>query len=95
MYDAEIVTGVFAVTADVVILNEGETVCPAATVTVPGTVAAALLLPSVTTAPLAGAGPFKVTVAAMGLPPTTAFGVKVTAETSSGVSVKVELTVDP
>lgn len=72
LYVAEIVTGVFAETAVVVIVNTGETDAPAATVTEAGTVAAALLLESVTTAPPPSAGPLSDTVLpAVDPPPTT------------------------
>jgi len=54
-------------------------VAPAATVTVAGTVAAAvLLLLRVTTAPPVGAGPFSVTVPVDELPPVTDVGFKLT-----------------
>jgi hypothetical protein len=58
-----------AVTAEVVIVNEGDTKAPPATVTDAGTTAAALLLVSVTTPPPVGAGPFKLTVAVVDKPP--------------------------
>src|SRR5438034_554651 len=60
-YDAEIVTGVDAATALVLIVKVA-VVLAAGTVTVEGTLAAALLLESVTCAPPAGAGPLSVTV---------------------------------
>ena len=54
-------------------------VAPAATVTLAGTVAAAvLLLPSVTTAPPAGAALLNVTVPVEGAPPVTLAGLKLT-----------------
>jgi hypothetical protein len=49
-------------------------VLPAFTVTVAGTVAAALLLDSVTTEPPDGAAPVRVTVPVDELPPATAVG---------------------
>ena len=55
------VTAVEAATALVVTVNVA-LVALAGTVTLPGTVAAELLLDSVTCAPPAGAGPFSVTV---------------------------------
>ena len=68
-YVPVMVTGVFAVTADVVMVKLRE-VCPAGTVTVGGTWAAdALLVESVTAAPPDGAGPLNVTVAGMLVPP--------------------------
>jgi hypothetical protein len=44
-------------------------VSPAATVTLPGTCADVLVLNNVTTAPVVGATPFRVTVPVDGLPP--------------------------
>jgi hypothetical protein len=67
------VTGVVVVTAFVVTVNVA-VVLPAFTVTVGGTVAAALLPDNVTTAPPPGAGPVRVTVPVDGLPPTTLVG---------------------
>ncbi|MDA1325205.1 MAG: hypothetical protein O3C34_10690 [Proteobacteria bacterium] len=55
-------------------------VAPAGTVTLVGTVAATLLLDSVTTAPPLGAAPLKVTVPVTGLPPTTLVGLTDNAE---------------
>jgi hypothetical protein len=75
LYAAEIVEVVWAPTAAVVTRNVA-VVAFAATVTLAGTVAAAvLLLASVTTVPPVGAGPFSVTVAVgFGVvPPCTAF----------------------
>ncbi len=57
-YVAEIVTCVLDVTDDVVMRKVGETVWPAGTVTLAGSVTAGLLLLSVTTAPPTGALPF-------------------------------------
>ena len=62
----------------------------AATVTLAGTVAAAvLLLDSVTTAPAAGAGPFNVTVPVDGVPPITVVGLKLTEVNVAAVTVRV------
>ena len=55
------VTVVLAVTAVVVIVKLGETVAPAATVTEDGSVVLGSLLARLTTAPAAGAGPFRLT----------------------------------
>jgi hypothetical protein len=56
-------------------------VAPAATVTLAGTVAAAVLLPeSVTTAPPEGAAPVSVTVPCEELPPVTLVGLSVRVE---------------
>ena len=74
-----------AATACVVMLNAGETVAPAATVTDAGTAAAELLLVSVTTAPPDGAGPVRVTVlSVVELPPTTDADDRVTADGAGG-----------
>ena len=73
------VTSVFAATALVVMVNDGETIAPPATVTEAGTVALGELLVSVTTAPPDGAGPFSATVfAVVDAPPTTDMGDRVT-----------------
>ena len=55
-YVAEIVTGVLAATAEVVMVKAGDTDAAPATVTEAGIAAAGLLLVSVTTAPPFGAG---------------------------------------
>jgi len=60
-YDAEMVTGVDAVTALVLTVNVALLV-PAATVTLVGTLAAPLSLESITCAPPVGAGPLSNTV---------------------------------
>ena len=60
-YDAEMVTGVDAVTALVLTVNVALLV-PAATVTLAGTLAAPLSLESITCAPPVGAGPLSVAV---------------------------------
>jgi hypothetical protein len=60
----------------------------AAIVTLVGTVATALL-PSVTSAPPAGAGPFSVTVPVDALPPRTDVGLNVTELRVAAVTVKV------
>jgi|SRR5271165_3185010 len=75
------VSEVFVATGLVVTLKVA-VVIPAVTVTVAGTcAAAALLLDRVTTAPPAGAGPFKVTVPVEVLPPKTDAGLMLTEET--------------
>jgi len=89
------VTAVLAVTAEVVMVNAGETDAPPATVTEAGTVATGLVLESVTTALPAGAGPFKLTVPVVERPPRIAAGDKVTVEATSGMTVKVADTVTP
>ena len=68
------VTGVAVATA-VVVTENVAVVCPAVTVTLAGTAAtAALLLPSVTTAPPAGATALNVTVPVEPAPPVTLVG---------------------
>ena len=65
-----------------------------AIVTLAGTLAAAvLLLPSVTSAPPAGAGPFSVTVPVDELPPRTDVGLKDTELSVAAVTVKVAVLV--
>jgi len=90
------VTGVAELTELVLMVNTGETEAPAATVTEAGTVAAALLLVSVTTAPPAGAGPLSVTVfKVVDVPPKTDDGDKVTNDGLGGCKVKLPITVTP
>jgi hypothetical protein len=63
-------------------------------VTLAGTLAAAvLLLPSVTNAPPAGAGPFSVTVPVDELPPKTDVGLKDTELSVAAVTVRVAVLV--
>ena len=83
-------------TAAVVTVNVA-VVAFGAIVTLAGTLAAAvLLLPSVTTAPPAGAGPFSVTVPVDELPPRTDVGLKDTELSVAAVTVKVAVLVtDP
>ena len=89
-------TGVLAATAKVLMVNVGETDAPAGTVTEAGTIAAGLLLASVTTAPPDAAGPLSVTVfKVVCVPPKTEPGNKVTAEGTGGSMVKVAVTVTP
>jgi hypothetical protein len=78
-----IVAVVEALTAVVVTLNVA-LVWPAATVTLAGTVAAALLLESVTTVPPPGAALVRITVPCEGLPPTTLAGFIETPESEDG-----------
>ena len=76
-YMAEIVTGVATPTGEVFMVNNGETVCPAATVTEPGTVAAGSLLERLTIV-AEGAAPLSVTLfAVVEIPPTTDVGERV------------------
>jgi hypothetical protein len=93
LYEAEMVTEVETRTADVLTVNVA-LVAPAGTVTVEGTLAAALSLARATCAPPAGAGPLKVTVPVEDCtPPTTLVGFKVSEETvgsggGGGVTVR-------
>lgn len=87
---------VVATVTDVVATVKVALVAPLATVTPAGTVAAALLLDSVTAAPPEGATPLKVTVAVeLLLPPTTLVGLSESAETVTvgGVPVGVIVSV--
>ena len=70
-------------------------VAPAATVTLAGTEAAALLSESVTCAPPAGAGPFRVTVPVAELPPVTLAGLTFSAETLGGSTLSEAVWVAP
>jgi hypothetical protein len=84
-----IVTGVEALTEDVVMVKVA-LVAPADTVTFDGTVAAALLLESVTTALPVGAAAASVTVACDEVPPATDAGLSDNdASPSAGVGVGV------
>src|SRR5262249_58281596 len=63
--DVEIVTVALAATVEVVIVNTGEAVAPAATVTEAGTPTPGSLLNRFTTSPPAGAGPVRFTLIAV------------------------------
>ena len=79
-YDAEMVTGVDAVTALVLTVNVA-LLAPAATVTLAGTVAVDVLLERVTAAPPVSAGPLSVTVPVEDCtPPVTLVGFSVSEE---------------
>ena len=76
------------VTLNVAVVAFGAMVTPAGTLA-----AAVLLLPSVTSAPPAGAGPFSVTVPVDELPPRTDVGLNETELSVAGVTVKVAVLV--
>jgi len=84
-YEAEMVTGVAAVTALVVTVNVA-LVAPAAIVTLAGTAAADALLERVTTAPPLGAAPLSVTVPVDGAPPFTVAGLSATEDSATAVA---------
>jgi hypothetical protein len=79
----------------VVVTENVAVVCPAATVTLAGTVADVLLLPSVTTAPPVGATALNVTVPVEPAPPVTLVGFndteEIVTEFTTGFTVKVAL----
>jgi hypothetical protein len=85
---AEIVDAVLAATAVVVTVNVA-VVAPAATVTLAGTVADALLDASVTTKPPAGAAADNVTVPVLDAPPATVVGFNVTDVSDAAVIVRL------
>ncbi len=88
-------TAVEVVTVLVVTLKVA-VVAPAATVTLAGTLATAvLLLESVTTAPPLGAAPLSVTVPCEEVPPVTLVGLKAKADTAGGVTVSEAVWVAP
>ena len=79
-YEAEIVTGVELVNTLVLTVNVA-VLAPEATVTLDGTIAAAVLsLIRETAAPPLGAGPLSVTVPVEGDPPVTLIGLSAIAE---------------
>jgi hypothetical protein len=89
------VTVVFAETGLVVAVKVA-VVAFAATVTLDGTCAAeVLLLERLTTAPLAGAGPFRVTVPVEEVPPITELGLSVTVLRAAAVTVSEPVLVVP
>lgn len=87
LYEAEIVAEVDTSTTDVLTVKVA-LVLPAGMVTLEGTLAAALLLESMTCAPPDGAGPLSVTVPVeVCTPPTTLLGFSVSDATVGGVTV--------
>ena len=94
-YVPDIVTEVLAVTGLVVIVNVAD-VLPAATVTLVGTCAAAvLLLWNVTVAPPEGAAPLKVTVPVDVAPPTTDVGLLVIEDKVAALMLRVAVRLTP
>src|SRR5262245_20695638 len=85
---AERAAFVVAVTALVVTVKLA-VVTPAGTVTLTGTVAAALLLPRLTTIPPPGAAALRVTVACAAVPPWTEVGVTARPATETGAVPEV------
>jgi hypothetical protein len=100
LYEAEIVAEVETRTTDVLTLNVA-VLAPAGTTTLEGTLAAPLLLESMTCAPPAGAGPLKATVPVENCkPPTTLEGFSVNEEIVAaggvaGATVSVAVLVTP
>jgi len=93
---AEIVTVALAATVEVVIVNTGEAVAPAATVTEAGTPTPGSLLNRFTTSPPAGAGPVRFTLFAVAdTPPTTAVGDNATESNAIGFTVNTAVWVTP
>jgi len=91
---AEIVADA-AVATGVVVTVKVAVVVPAATVTLAGAVAAALLLDKLTDKPPAGAALPKVTVPIEEVPPSTAVGFTATDETTGGFTVNAAVWVPP
>lgn len=92
---AVIVTFRFEVTVDVLTVKV-DVVAPATMVTLVGTVATpVLLLERVTTAPAAGAGPFRVTVPVEVPPPFTEVGLKDTEDRVAAETVSTAVRVVP
>lgn len=89
---AVIVAVTAALTAAVVTVNVAD-VCPAATVTVPGTVADELLDASATTRPPVGAGPLNVTVPVDETPPATVVGLTITEDVTGAETVRDALAI--
>ena len=77
-----------AVLSGVVVTVKVALVWPAATVTLAGVVAAVLLSCNLTSAPPGGAGPLSIKVPVELFPPVTGLGLKVTADTRRGLTVR-------
>src|SRR5690349_11003599 len=85
-----------AETADVVIVNAGDAVAPAATVTEAGAPTPGSLLVRVTLIPPAGAGPVKFTLFnVVDTPPTTVVGDNATESNATGLTVRMAVLVTP
>src|SRR5258705_506267 len=96
LYMADIVTGVGADTADVVIVKYGEEVAPVAIVTLGGTPTPESLLVRFTMTPPDGAGPFRDTLfKVVEAPPFTVVGDSVTDNNTTGFTVSVAVFVMP
>jgi len=78
-----------------VVISKVAVFCPAATVTLAGTVAAALVSDNDTTAPPVGAFPFRVMVPVEDAPPTTVAGLILTDDSDAGVTVRFAVRVVP
>jgi hypothetical protein len=95
LYEAEIVAEVDITTIDVLTVKVALAL-PAGMVTMDGTLAAPLLLESMTCAPPAGAGPLSVTVPVENCtPPTTLVGFSVSEATIGGFTVSEAVRVVP
>jgi hypothetical protein len=87
---------VVAVATALVVTVKVAVVAPAGTATLPGTVAAPLLLKSETKAPPLGAGPFSTTVpVGEEVPPVTLVGVSVSEAGTGGTTVSEALWLPP
>ncbi len=86
LYSAEMLMAVWEPTSEVLI-GKVALVEPAGTVTVGGTVTEVSWADNDTTAPPVGAGPLRVTVPVVLLPPTTVLGLRVSAEAVTSVLV--------
>ena len=96
LYVAEIVIDAVAETAEVVIVNAGDAVAPAATVTEAGRPTPGSLLVKVTLIPPAGAGPFRFTLFnVVETPPTTDVGERATESSAIGFTVRVAVLLTP
>src|SRR5260370_19751830 len=89
LYAAEIVTDEVAETNEVVIVNAGDAVAPAATVTDAGGTTPPSLLDKVTVIPPDGAGPVRFTLFnVVDTPPTTDAGEGTTESNATGLTVR-------